>query len=155
MRPLRLEILKQCRHVPTVGTMARGLLSRLRDERGFTLIEQLVCAMGLVLIVSAIAGMTEVTQRMAPSDNARNEAMRNAEVGLSRMTRELRHAYSFGGAVTENRIVANVMSRGRTYQVTYNCGTAHPDAAAQTAGVRRCVRTEAGRSEVVVDKVVN
>ena len=141
--------------MPTFGTMTRGLKSRLRDERGFTLIEQLVAAMGLVMVVAAIAGMTEVSQRMSASDNARSEGLRNAQVGLDRMTRELRAAYSFSGAITTTRIVANVLVRGRTYQVTYDCNSAHPDAATNAQGVRQCVRSEAGRSEVVVDKIVN
>ncbi len=129
----------------------RALAARLRDERGFTLVEQLVCAMGLVFVVGAIAGMTEVTERMAPSDNERADAVRTAQVGLDSMTRELRHAYSFPAAVTTNRIVANVLFRGRTYQVTYDCGVAHPAG----DGTRRCVRTAPGSTQVVVDRIVN
>lgn len=137
--------------MPTFGSMARRLITRLRDERGFTLIEQLICAMGLVLIVGAIAGMTEVTQRMAPSDNERSHALRDAQVGMDRMTRELRHAYSFGGAIAQNKIVANVALRGRTYQVTYDCTVGHP----QGGGLTRCVRIEGTNTQVVVDKVIN
>ena len=151
MRPNTAPLLKHTRSVPTFETMALRLISRLREERGFTLVEQLVCLMGLVVIVSAIAGMTEVTERMAPRDNERGHAVREAQVGVDRMTRELRHAYSFPQAITSSRIVANVLIRGRNYTVTYDCGVAHPAG----GGLTRCVRSEAGSSQIVVDRVIN
>src|SRR3712207_4728666 len=134
--------------------MVRRLLSRLRhDERGFTLIEQLIVAVGLVFIVSAIPGMTEVAERMAPQDNARNHTVREAQTGIDRMTRELRHADQLTLTST-NRIDARVMMRGRVnpYLVRYDCGQLMPG----SQSLRRCVRTEPGgsaRTEVVVENV--
>lgn len=135
--------------------MVRRLLTRLRrDQRGFTLIEQLVVAMGLIVVVSAIAGMTELTERVVPRDNARGYAMRESQAGHDRMTRELRHAYAvtiLPGPDTGDRLQASVQLRGRQYNVEYNCSTAMPGAAAQ----RRCTRTEgAGPAEPVIDRLV-
>jgi Flp pilus assembly pilin Flp len=135
--------------------VVRRLLTRLRrDQRGFTLIEQLVVAVGLVVVVSAIAGMTEVAERMAPRDNARGFAMRESQAGHDRMARELRHAYAvtvLPGPDAGNRLQAAVQLRGRQYLVEYDCSAAMPGA----AGQRRCTRSEAGGAdEPIIDRLV-
>src|SRR3712207_5951738 len=156
MRPPAGRSIKNPPALPTNESMVRRLLNRLRtDERGFTLIEQLVVAIGLVFIVSAIAGMTEVAERMAPQDNARNHTVREAQTGIDRMTRELRHADQLTVTGT-NLVDARVQMRGRpvAYNVRYDCRGLMPG----SASLRRCVRTEPGgsaRSEVVVENVRN
>jgi Tfp pilus assembly protein PilV len=131
--------------------MARRVLSRLRaDQRGFTLIEQLVVAAGLIVILGAILGLLEVSQRLAPQDNERAHAVQEAQTGLERMVRELRHAES-NVTVAAGTVTANVSSRGRNYAVTYDCTGFMPGSSTQ----KRCVRTEAGNSSVVIERVIN
>src|SRR3712207_5719880 len=93
MRPATARRFKERAGLPTTQSMVRRLLSRLRtDQSGFTLVEQLVVAGGLIIIVGAIAGLMEVAQRVTPQDTARAHEVRDAQVGLDRMMRELRHA---------------------------------------------------------------
>ena len=133
--------------------MLARLLSRLRrDQRGFTLIEQLIVLGCMSFIVAAIVGVMEVAERVVPSDTERAHQVRTAQVGMDRMSRELRHAYDL--TVTGNTVEANVVFRSRTYRVKYDCTVAM--AGSDTA--KRCVRTETGggsRAETVIENVVN
>ncbi len=144
MRPPPAQPVKFERALPTIWAVLRRLAIRLlRDQRGFTLIEQLVVAMGLIFVISAIAGMTEVAERTVPRDNARGFAVRESQVGHDGMTRELRHAYAVAilpGPDTGDRLQASVQLRGRQYTVEYDCTGAMPGA----SGQRRCMRSEGG-----------
>jgi prepilin-type N-terminal cleavage/methylation domain-containing protein len=69
--------------------------SRLRSQAGFTLVE-LIVAMPLALIVIFAAyGALAESQRSQNESRIRAEALRQQQVGLERMTRELRHATVF------------------------------------------------------------
>jgi type II secretory pathway pseudopilin PulG len=134
--------------------MVFRLLSRLRrDQRGFTLVEQLVVLSCMSFIVAAIVGVMEVAERVVPQDTERAHQVRTAQTGLDRMSRELRHAYDLtvtGGNVVE----ANVVFRSRTYRVRYDCSVAM----AGSATAKRCVRSEVGggpAAETIIQHVVN
>ena len=134
--------------------MVLRLLSRLRrDQRGFTLIEQLVVLACMSFIVAAIVGVMEVAERVVPQDTERAHQVRTAQTGLDRMSRELRHAYSL--TVTGGNVVdANVAFRNRTYSVKYDCSGLMPG----STTARRCVRTQTGggpAAETVIPHVVN
>ncbi len=120
--------------------MARRLMNRLRrDERGFTLPEVLVVSAGLAVILAAILGLADVANKIAPQERERVHAMRDAEVALTKMTRELREAHAI--SVTNWKATATILKGGAAVTVTYDCSGA-PDA----QGLRECDRTQAGGS---------
>jgi type II secretory pathway pseudopilin PulG len=125
-------------------------------EAGFALVELLVVASLLVIVLGAILALGEATQRMAPKESERAHAIREAQVGLHRMTRELRHAYE-APTVTGSTMEAAVRgANGTTRTVRYDCDEAHPTDGAYTRCVRQVlsgVTWTAG--EVVIDRVLN
>jgi type II secretory pathway pseudopilin PulG len=134
--------------------MVHRLLSRLRrDQRGFTLVEQLVVIGCMSFIIAAIVGVMEMAQQVVPGDTERSHQVRTSQTGLDRMSRELRHAYAL--TVTGGNVVdANVAFRNRTYSVKYDCSLFMPG----STTVKRCVRSETGGSaatETVIENVVN
>lgn len=137
--------------------MVHRLLTRLRrDQRGFTLIEQLIVLGILSIVIAAIVGVMNVAQKVVPADTERSHQMRVAQTGLDRMTRELRHAYSLtvSGSPAGSVVQADVAFRDRTYSVTYDCSQLMPG----STTVKRCVRTDTGggpAAVAVIENVVN
>ena len=85
---------------------------------------------------------------MAPKETERAHVIREAQVGMHRMTRELRHAYQ-NVSVTGSTVQADVLSQDG---VSYDCNQPHPTNPAYT----RCLRYVGGAGgEVVVDRVLN
>jgi hypothetical protein len=128
----------------------------MSGEDGYGLIELMVVASLLVIVLGAILALAETTQRIAPKETERAHVIRDAQVGLHRMTRELRHAY-LAPTVTGSTIQASVLGAGGgTKTVSYQCNQAHPTDSAYT----RCLRyvlsggTWTG-GEVIVDRVLN
>ncbi len=58
-----------------------------------TLVELLASMAILMFVVGAILGLLDTTAKIAPKDQERAHAVREVQVGLERMTRELRQAY--------------------------------------------------------------
>jgi Tfp pilus assembly protein PilV len=117
--------------------MARALLTRLhRDERGFSLVEQLVVCAGLTIILGAILGLSEVAIKLAPQDRERVHAVRDAQVSLDKMTRELRSAHAI--TIEPFKATATVLKNGAAVTVTYDCS------AAPVNGLRTCTRAQTG-----------
>lgn len=119
-------------------------------ESGFTLIELMLTASILSIVLLAIFALLDVSARIAPQDQERGQAMRDAEVGLYRMTRELRQAHQVVSGDADTMTV-RVLSPGSTSEVTvtYDCGPA-------ADGTARCTRTAGGGpAEVVIDRVIN
>ncbi|HEV3376873.1 MAG TPA: hypothetical protein VG126_06305 [Thermoleophilaceae bacterium] len=117
----------------------------------------MVVASLLVIVLSAILALGETTQRIAPKETERAHVIREAQVGLHRMTRELRHAYQ-APTVSGSTMQANVLGTGgSTATVRYDCDEAHPT---PDSGYTRCVRQVfSGGSwsgeELVIDRVLN
>ena len=135
--------------------MARSPLTRLlRDERGFTLTEQLVVAAGLVVILGAIMGLADLAAKSAPTDRERMHAVREAQVEVDKMVRELRKAYNVSIQGAGFTAVAQLLDGGLPATVTYDCS------AAPVNGVRRCIRSQTGGNggpptQTVLPRVAN
>jgi len=119
------------------------------DESGFTLIEMLVAAVVGILVTGAALSLVETIAKIAPKDQERAHAIRDAQVGLYRMTRELRQAQSVNGA-TPTLMDIDLTIGVVTKRVVYDCGGT------------RCLRSEApvgaeppSGGEVVVDRLLN
>lgn len=79
--------------------MKATVLARvLRQEKGVALTEVLVAGLLLVVMLSAVLNLLDSAVRQAPRDQERAHVVRDAQVGLYRMTRELRQAYEIGRA---------------------------------------------------------
>jgi type II secretory pathway pseudopilin PulG len=142
---LTLENAQRDKRPPT----ARG------GEAGYALTELLLVASLLAIVLGAILALGETSQRIAPRESERALVIREAQVGLHRMTRELRHAYE-APAVTGATIQANVVAGGSTRTVRYACNVTHPSNPAYT----RCLRYVVvggtpGTGEVIIDRVLN
>jgi hypothetical protein len=132
--------------------MARSLLTRLlREEDGFTLTEQLVVAAGMTVILMAILGLSDVAVKQAPQDRERVHAVREAQVALDRMTRELRTAHAI--TIESFKATASIYRGGSTITVTYDCS------GAAVNGLRKCLRNQTGggapSSTTAIDRVAN
>lgn len=124
------------------------------EQSGFTIIEVLVVATTLSFVLIALLSLSETTQKLAPKDQERAHVLRESQVGLHRMTRELRQAYDMTswGAYTMD---VNVKANGVDKRVVYKCDEPHPTDTA----FYRCVRYEilgngsATPKETVIDRV--
>jgi hypothetical protein len=119
-------------------------------EGGYAAIELLVVASLLSIVLGAILVLAETTQRIAPKESERALVIREAQVGLHRMTRELRHALPTP-TVTGSRMQAQVLTSSGTQVVSYECDHDHPSDSEYT----RCVRVAGGKTELIVDRVLN
>jgi prepilin-type N-terminal cleavage/methylation domain-containing protein len=119
-----------------------------RGEAGFTLVELLV-AMGLLVVVMLAAmAVLDGSGQTATRDGQRAHAIREAQVGIDQMVRELRHTrvvHAHGAQVLD----VTVVRRGVEQRVVFDCSIAHPD----RPGTRRCTRTGGGSSRLLVDGV--
>ena len=119
------------------------------DERGFTLVELLAGMLVLVIVMLATLQVLDDSTRISTRDNERAQAIQEAQVGLDRMVRELRHATTVAGNGTT--LMATIQRRGvTTANVIFNCDTTNV-----ANGVRRCTRQVgfAGTPEVLIDRV--
>jgi prepilin-type N-terminal cleavage/methylation domain-containing protein len=141
--------------------------SRLGAEAGFSLIELMLVVSLLVVVLTAVISLLETTTRLAPREQERSIAIRDAQVGLDRMVRDLRHTYRVI-ATTDSSMevlmtVRRVNAAGQTVyedrHVLYRCNVPHPT----NADRRRCVKVEAAAAaalpaistgEVVIDRVL-
>ena len=138
-----------------MGYRIRSFRARARAEAGFTLVELLV-AMGLLLVVlGAALALFDSSNTIAARDQERTHAIREAQVGVYAMTKELRQAYSIVSS-SPYLIEVHVWKNGADHDVTYDCtGTS-------SAGppLGQCVRYETtggaqGNASVVVDRLLN
>lgn len=125
-------------------------------EAGFGLVELLVVASLLLVVLGAILALAETTQRIAPRETERAHVIREAQVGLHRMTRELRHAFqtpTVSGSTMQAEVLA---ASGVTKTVRYDCDEAHPTDPAYTRCLRQVLTGGTwSAGEVVIDRVLN
>ena len=101
------------------------LSRRLRDDQsGFTLVELLV-AMPIALIVVFMALLvldTAIPYELRTREHA--QALRDQEVGLERMTRELREATSFTFLTSQKvEFDVHIRSAGGLRKIRYDCSS--------------------------------
>ena len=126
-------------------------------EAGYGLVELMVVCALLIIVLGAILALGETTQRIAPKESERAHVIREAQVGLHRMTRELRHANAAPTLTGGSTIQATVLAPGgATRTVRYDCDEAHPSDTAYTRCLRHVLSgTTWTGGEVVIDRVLN
>jgi type II secretory pathway pseudopilin PulG len=123
-----------------------------RDQSGYSLIELLAASALLVLVLGAVLALLDTAGALAPQDQERGHAVREAQVGMTRMTRELRGATQLEAA-GPYVLTARMLRGGSEVTVTYNCGGAAAD---PTWG--QCVRTAVpgtGQPSVLIKAFTN
>ena len=124
----------------------------MREESGWSLIELLLVSVLLIVILGGTLNLLDTTAKIAPQEQERAEAVREAQVGLARMTRELRQATKVL-ELTPTRMQVYVPVSGVRQTVTYDCTATSPTVPAKKA----CVRTQTNgpTNELVIDRVSN
>jgi prepilin-type N-terminal cleavage/methylation domain-containing protein len=127
---------------------------RLQDQSGFTLVELLV-AMPIALVVLSMAMLAiGVVVRNEQRAREHSEALRDQQIGLERMTRELREATSFRFLTSQlvefDAYVRPGGGAGTLRKIRYDCSSG-----------TKCVREEGpiggalAGSKVIIDALVN
>jgi prepilin-type N-terminal cleavage/methylation domain-containing protein len=131
-----------------------AIIKNLRREDGFTLIELLVAMAAMLVVAGGAMTVLVSLQRNAANDVERAHAIREAEQGLLRMTKDLREAYAVTTR-TADEITVQARIKGVDYTIRYNCAEAHP----RLADVDQCARYQSTgtttRRDVIVDRVLN
>ena len=118
--------------------MAR-LRARMAAEGGSSLIELLVAMAIFTFVMGAALSLFEVAVKSAPKDQERAVAVREAQTGLSGMTRRNPNAYDIV-ELTPNAIDFLVARQGVNKRVRYECGVTDNDI---TPALKKCQRSEA------------
>jgi Tfp pilus assembly protein PilW len=109
---------------------------RLAGEAGFTVIELLVAATLMVLVLLPTFMVLEQSTRHAHRDTARATTIDEAQTGLNRLVRELRHT-TLVHSSTAQVLEVTVTRRGVDSRVRFDCTVTEPG----RAPLRRCTRT--------------
>src|SRR3954447_16091647 len=108
------------------------------NQAGWTLIELLVAMSIFTFVLGAALSLFEVSVKSAPKEQERAAAIREAQTGLSGMTREVRNAYDIV-ELNPNVIDFLVTRQGVKQHVRYECGVTDNDV---TPALKQCVRSE-------------
>ena len=92
-----------------------------RSEHGYTLIEALVVVVLLIVVMGGTLSLLDTTAQVAPQENERAHAIREAQVGLSTMTRELRQARSVEAGYDASGLTVRTPVAGVPTKVEYDC----------------------------------
>jgi hypothetical protein len=148
--------------LPTLDTAHRHPRPRPASsgEAGYALTELLLVSSLLVIVLGAVLMLGEASQRIAPKETERAIVIRDAQVGMHRMTRELREAHNVvsPAAGTSAAIFdAWVPTTSGERRVTYECNQTSPADSAYTQCVRWDVDAGGVKSnrQVVIDRVLN
>ncbi len=133
----------------------KRILDRASDERGFTLTELLVSSVLLVIVVSATLAVLDTNAKIVPKDTARQDALRTQQVGLLRMTRELRQGQNPSSAPTLPTTAGNTISvllsgTSPATRATWDCTKTSPTNAALKACYRYASTTTTSDPETQV-----
>ena len=114
----------------------------------------------LVIVLGAILALGETTQRIAPRDTERAHVIREAQVGLHAMTRQLRQAADMEVPPHEVATAATIDATLRDgVRYSFECDEPHPT----QAGYNRCVRfpvdatgvKQTNQGTVLIDRILN
>lgn len=97
-----------------------SLAGRLRAQAGFSLVEQLVALGIFAIVVGVTLTALDSLMRAAPADQEWSHTVASTQVGIYRMTRELRQAVNVT-LVTPYVASADVVIAGATQHVLYQC----------------------------------
>ena len=100
------------------------------------LAEVLVTLVTFTFVMGAILSLVETLGQQAPKDEERALALREAQAGMHRMTRELRQAYKVLDAQPKSMYVLVARSTPPDMHVKYDCDVLDP----ANTSYRRCVR---------------
>jgi Tfp pilus assembly protein PilW len=82
-----------------------GLRERLaKDERGFSLSEMLVTIIIMMIVFFALFSIFDMSLKVFSFGNNKIEAVESARIGLEKMEREIRQAYKFNSASSQNHL---------------------------------------------------
>lgn len=115
----------------------RTIVGATRSERGYTLIEMIVAAALSVIVFSAVLSALESSQHTQARDSEWAAVVQEGRVGLARMVREMRQAYSVQED-SHSKIVFYATIGGKSWEISYNCET--PESATK---YYECVRQAA------------
>ena len=76
-------------------------MRHLKDERGFTLTEILVTTIMMVVVLSALLSVLDMSLRTYSFGNNKVEAVETARVSLEKMEREIRQASAYNSAASD------------------------------------------------------
>ena len=123
------------------------------QESGFTLVELIVATALLSVVLAAILSLSITAERLAPREEERAAVIQETQVGLHRMTRELRQAKTIG-ALTDSTVTATLVT-GLT--VSYDCSAVSRLDPAQKACLRSASPDggELEADQIVIERLVN
>jgi prepilin-type N-terminal cleavage/methylation domain-containing protein len=121
-------------------------------ESGHTLVELLVVVALLSVVLAAVLSLGEATQRIAPKEQERALVIREGQIGLHSMTKDLRRAHVVNSRGPFHMDV-NVVLGGANTRIRYECDRPHP----RESTYRRCLRyvNGAATGQLVIDRVLN
>jgi prepilin-type N-terminal cleavage/methylation domain-containing protein len=138
------------------ASVPAAISRRLRQEGGFSLIELLVVMSLFLFVMGAALSVMDTGGKAGPRDAERASAIREQQVGLYRMVRELRQAYRMVGSSKRSMEVLVRIARNGSHEnrhVAYDCSEESPG---------KCIRKETtigqplpATGEVVIDRVLN
>src|SRR5258708_39560283 len=109
----------------------------------------------LMVIMGAVLALLDSANKLEPQDQERALDLREAQVGLYQMTRELRQARSLV-STSGYSIEAHVWESGADHDVTYDC----TGSSSVSTSLGQCIRYETtggtrGPATVVIDRLFN
>jgi len=109
----------------------------MRCERGYTLTEALIVVVLLIVVLGGTLSMLDTTAHIAPEENERAHAIREAQVGLATMVRELRQARSVEAHSATSMTVRTPVA-GTPTRVRWDCAAGSQS----KSGLNACERVQ-------------
>lgn len=98
----------------------KRVLSRLRDDRGFTLIEMMIASALFLLILGVVLSSFDSGTKSERISQARQEALVSLRQAMTQMTKELRQATSVATTSTATHIDMQTLVSGAAHHVVYD-----------------------------------
>jgi type II secretory pathway pseudopilin PulG len=96
----------------------------VRSENGYSLTEALIVVVLLVVVMGGTLSLLDTTAQVAPQENERAHAIREAQVGLATMVRELRQARTVEDDYSPTTLTVRTPVAGVPTLVEYDCDVA-------------------------------
>src|SRR4051812_261166 len=104
-----------------MGTVRRWVRARLvEDESGMSIAELIVSMFIFTFVLVAILNLLDTSTKVAANDTERPLAIREAQSGLHRMTRDIRQGYVVN-EIDPRWVDFNVTINGQHLRVRYEC----------------------------------